>query len=362
MNSPTPKADPQTRPTPVNSGKWIVWLAALMVIIAGMRAASSIIVPLLLSLFLAIVLEPPMHFLRRKRLPTSLSLIIVAFGMVAVGMVFAMLIGHSVENFRGQQDAYEVRLEGIVADVTPRLEEIGIDISNESIREYFDTKVVMRFVAYFFNNLNAMFQNAFLILVTTLFLLLEASSLAAKVQAIDGSGRLQSRFDEVISNVRIYTTVKTLVSIATGVCVALWLWYLEVNFPFLWGVVAFLLNFVPNVGSLIAAVPPLLLTLVQFGATDGPIKAMWVAIGYLTINQVVGTAIEPRLQGRGLGLSPLVIFLSLVVWGWVLGPVGMLLSAPLTMVVKIILQSNAETKPLAILIGMPDKATATKTV
>ncbi len=354
-----PEATTPAEPShvPARSGpRWIVWLAAAFVVIAGMRAASSILVPMLLALFLAIVLEPPMHFLRRKGLRTSLALIIVALGLVAVGMVIAMLIGHSVESFRGQQELYEKRMQNVVAEVTPHLERMHIDISNESIREFFDTKVVMRFVAYFFNNLNAMLQNAFLILVTTVFLLLEASSLGQKVHAIDRSGKLQAKLDQVIGNVRTYTSVKTLLSIATGVCVSLWLWVLGVNFPFLWGVVAFLLNFVPNVGSLIAAIPPLLLTLVQFGTTEGPLKSLWVGVGYLVINQVIGMAIEPRLQGRGLGLSPLVVFLSLVVWGWVLGPVGMLLSAPLTMVVKIVLQSDEDTKPLAILIGMPSES------
>jgi predicted PurR-regulated permease PerM len=117
----------------------------------------------------------------------------------------------------------------------------------------------------------------------------------------------------------------------------------------LWGLVAFLFNFVPNIGSIIAAVPALLLALVQLG--PGP--ALAAGAGYLVVNIVMGNVVEPRFMGRGVGLSTLVVFLSLVFWGWVLGPVGMLLSVPLTMVVKLALEANPETRWIAVLIG-PD--------
>jgi len=120
-----------------------------------------------------------------------------------------------------------------------------------------------------------------------------------------------------------------------------------VDYPVLWGVIAFFLNFVPNIGSIIAAIPALLLALVQLG----PGGTAWAALGYLLANNLVGNVIEPRFMGKGLGLSSLVVFLSLVFWGWVLGTVGMFLSVPLTMTIKIALDSNDDTRWLAILLG-----------
>ena len=120
-----------------------------------------------------------------------------------------------------------------------------------------------------------------------------------------------------------------------------------VDYPVMWGMVAFALNFVPNVGSIIAAVPPVLLAVVQLGAASG----LAVAACYLAINIVMGNVIEPRYMGKGLGLSTLVVFLSLLFWGWVLGPIGMLLSVVLTMKLKIMLDSNEDTRWLAVLLG-----------
>ncbi|MCA9476793.1 MAG: AI-2E family transporter, partial [Nitrospira sp.] len=133
---------------------------------------------------------------------------------------------------------------------------------------------------------------------------------------------------------------------ATGVIVAIWVAILGIDFPVIWGLLAFLLNYIPNLGSIIAAVPPVLLGYIQFGLG----RAVLVAIGFIIVNVVFGNAVEPRLMGRKLGLSTLVVFLSLIFWGWVWGPVGMLLSVPMTMVVKIALGSSPTTQWISILL------------
>jgi predicted PurR-regulated permease PerM len=150
-----------------------------------------------------------------------------------------------------------------------------------------------------------------------------------------------------------YLALKTLFSLATGILVWVWLRFHGVDYPLLWGILAFLLNFVPNIGSILAAIPAVLLAIVQFGGG----RASAVAAGYLVINFVIGSVVEPRFMGRGLGLSTLVVFVSLVFWGWVLGPVGMLLSVPLTMVLKIALEGNDDTRWLAVMLG-PEPAPA----
>jgi len=145
----------------------------------------------------------------------------------------------------------------------------------------------------------------------------------------------------------IHAAVVLVLAIVAGLAVVILLGLIGVDYVVLWGVLAFLLNFIPNIGSIIAAVPAVLLALVQLGAP----AALAAAGGYLLINTVVGTFLEPRYMGKGLGLSTLVVFLSLIFWGWVLGPVGMLLSVPLTIAIKIALDSQPNTRWMAIMLG-----------
>jgi predicted PurR-regulated permease PerM len=196
--------------------------------------------------------------------------------------------------------------------------------------------------------------NSFLILLTVVFILLEAAGMPNKLRmALSDADSSLASFEKFVTSVRQYLAIKTLVSLATGVIVAAGLLLLGLDYALLWGMIAFLLNYVPNIGSIIAAVPPILLAVIQLG----PAYALIVALLYLGTNIVMGNAVEPRLMGKKLGLSALVVFLSLVFWGWILGPVGMLLSVPLTMIVKIALEVNDSTRWLSILLSSDAPAT-----
>jgi predicted PurR-regulated permease PerM len=196
--------------------------------------------------------------------------------------------------------------------------------------------------------LSGLLSNILFILLTVIFILLEASGFPQKLRAAvkdpeESLGRL-STFTESVNR---YLAIKTLTSLMTGVLIWIWLWILGVNYALLWGLLAFLFNYVPNIGSFIAAIPAILMAFIQLDARAGLLASM----GYIAVNVSVGSVIEPRFMGRGLGLSTLVVFLSLVFWGWVLGPVGMVLSVPLTMIVKIALESSEETRWIAVILG-----------
>ena len=188
-------------------------------------------------------------------------------------------------------------------------------------------------------------------MLAVVFILLEVGSFRYKARR--ALGMPEATFPQLAAfmhAMKRYIVIKTEVSLITGVLVAVWLAILGVDFPLLWGLIAFLLNYIPNIGSIIAAIPGTLLALVQLGLWP----AFLVALGYLAINMVMGNFLEPRWMGHGVGLSPLVVFLCLIGWGWVLGPVGLLLSVPLTMTVKIAAESSPETRWLAILLGPED--------
>jgi len=159
--------------------------------------------------------------------------------------------------------------------------------------------------------------------------------------------RLFPEYTKFVNDIRRYMVIKTGICLVAGVAIGLWLFFLGVDFPVLWGFLAFLLHYVPNLGGVMAAVPAVLLALL----TLGPGSAVLVAAGYLVIGFSLGNWVEPRLMGRKLGLSTLVVFLSLIFWGGLVGPIGVILCIPLTMSVKFAFETNENTRWIAILLG-----------
>ena len=207
---------------------------------------------------------------------------------------------------------------------------------------------VMKYASVFFQGLSSLLTNGFFVLLTVVFILAESGGFAGKIGKLPGNTEKRLMLIKKFSQgVQEYMLIKSLVSFLTGALITTSLLLLGVDYALLWGMLAFGFNFVPNIGSIIAAVPAVLLTLIQLG----PISAGLVALSYLVVNIVVGNLIEPQFMGKKLGLSTLVVFLSLVFWGWVLGPVGMLLSVILTMTLKIALDNHESTRWLGTLLG-----------
>ena len=322
--------------------------AAFVVVVAGMRAAESIVVPFLLSIFIAIISAPPLFWLERKGLPRWLAMLIVIGAIIAVGIGVTALVGTSIREFSRDLPEYRARINAQVLPLIEWLGAKGIDVPTGGYMSHFEPGAAVQLVADLLNGFGRVLGNAFLILLTVLFILFEASSFPRKFRAVaDDPDHALDRFAVFRENVKRYLVIKTAASLGTGAAIGLWLAVLGVDYPVLWGLLAFLLNYVPNIGSFIAAVPAVLFATVQLG----PGAALWSAMGFLVVNVLVGSVIEPRFMGRGLGLSALVVFLSLVFWGWVLGPVGMFLSVPLTMMFKIALDSRPDTHWIAVLLG-----------
>jgi AI-2 transport protein TqsA len=335
---------------------WLINSAAFIVVIAGMRASETLLVPFLLAIFIAIVSAPPIFYLRRRRIPMPIALLIVISGVVLFLLAVAALIGTSLDNFSRALPGYQAQLRGNTADLVSWMAAHGIEVPSKRILSYFDPGAAMNLAGGMLSGLGGALKNVFLILLTVIFILLEGSGFPHKLRAAFGPNASFSQFNKFRITVNRYLAIKTIISLATGLTVLVWLVILGVDYPFLWGLLAFMLNYIPTIGSIIAAVPPVLLALIQLG----PGTAGLTAAGYLVVNVVTGNVIEPRFMGRSLGLSTLVVFVSLVFWGWVLGPVGMILSVPLTMTIKIALDSNKDTRWIAVFLG-PDVSSASGT-
>lgn len=325
-------------------------LAAFIIVVAGMRAAESLMVTFLLSGFFAIICAPPFMFMQKKGLPAWLSLILVVIVICLIQLILLTIVTTSVSDFSRDLPIYQERINVLTGDAFNLLASWGLEIPQDKLKNYFDPSAIFKLAVAALGNLGTVLSNSFLIILTVIFMLFEGASLPAKLhQAFGENSNHMAHIERFLNTVKQYMTIKTAISLATGAMIYLWLLILGIDYPLLWALLAFLFNFVPNIGSIIAAVPTVLLALIQLG----PLSALLTASGYIAANMVMGNVIEPRFMGKGLGLSTLVVFLSLVFWGWVFGPVGMLLSVPLTMLLKIAFESSEETEWLAILMG-PD--------
>jgi len=326
---------------------WMVGFAAFIIIIAGLKAASQIVVPIMLSVFIAIICAPAMASLRKKNVPTGLSIVLVVLFILAGVGSLAILVGASLDSFSNELPNYKLRFAEETSNLIQTINGFGLHISYDQVKSYIDPSALMQMVANALRGIGGALTNLILVVMIVIFVLFEAVELPKKLSlALTDASQSLEHFESFIKSVNRYLVIKTLVSILTGVLITIWLWILGVDFPILWGVSAFLLNFVPNIGSIIAAVPAVLLAFVQLGS----LSAGLTALGFVAVNLIVGNIIEPRYMGKGLGLSTLVVFLSLLLWGWVFGPVGMLLSIPLTIIVKLALEANPRMQWLAIMI------------
>ena len=323
-------------------------LAALVIVIAGLKAASALIVPLLMALFIAIITLPFMLWLTGKGAPKWAALGLILLVLASVILTVGSLISSSVDQFSALLPTYENKLRTtitLLSDWAARHQLTGFTGTEFTI---VDTKAAARIIGGLVGSGGRIVGDSLLIFFTVVFLLVEASTIPNKIRAIlsDPDTTLE-RLSEFLNAVKQYLVIKSLTSLITGVVVTAWLFFLGVDFAVLWGSIAFFMNFVPFVGSIIAAVPVVFLAFLDAGVQD----ALLVAAGFLAINLVVGNLIEPRFMGRGLGLSTLVVFLSLLFWGWVFGPVGMFLSVPLTMLIKIALESDPRSRWIAIVLS-----------
>ena len=345
--------------------RYLVIGASLVVIVAGLRAAHTLVVPFLLAAFFTVILTPVLHWLQRKRVPTVISLLIILGAIAVLGGGVLILVGRSFNDFSDQLPTYQASLRERAEELTEKLREWGFevpeteepdaqtaDLPNDQVPEEssyrFNIQWLLGISRSMLGGLGNLFSNAFVVFITAVFMLLEAWRMPAKIAAaLDESTATMKHIDEIISNIRRYMQIKTATSALTGFLVTIFLTLVGVEYAILWGLLAFLFNYVPSIGSIIAAVPPVVMTLFQAGLPEAGV----VAAGYAVVNCVISFGIEPRFMGEGLGLSTLIVFLSLVFWGWVLGPVGMLLSAPLTMIVKIVLHTSDDTRWISVLMG-----------
>lgn len=335
--------------------RFLLVLACFVIVVAGMREAEELLVPFLLSLFIAVIASPPLVWLKDRGIPNGIAIVIIIAVVIVVSIAVGAVVGSSITSFKGDLPLYQARLTHLTGGLFARLEQLGLEVDFGQLRSSFNPSAALSLAGSTLASFGNLMTNAVLILLTVVFILAEEVGFTDKMRQnnphCEKSLAAVGRFTRSVNR---YMAFKTALSMLTGLLVMLWLWFLGVDYFVLWGVLAFLLNFIPTLGSILAAIPAVLLALVQLGVSD----AVLTGLGFILINFGIGNVVEPRVMGKGLDLSALVVFLSLVFWGWVLGPIGMLLSVPLTMTVKIAAESFEDTRWLGIMLGSGKVSTA----
>lgn len=331
-----------------NGTHFLIIAAALVIIISGIYLAQSIVVLFLVSFFLALIGTPPVLWLKEKRVPSGIAVLIVMSCMVILLLLIGAQIGTSVASFSNELPLLQSRIREQVLELSLLLTSKGIEGTEKIFMEYINPEAVMKLTANLLSGLSSALSDLVLILLTVTFILLEVSSFPVKLRAILGDPKqVFPEFTKFVIDMKRYMVIKTIINLVAGILIAVWMYILGVQFPVLWGFLAFLLHYVPNIGAVISAIPAALLALIQLG----PGSALLVLAGNIVVGFIIGNVIEPRLMGRKFGLSTLVVFLSLIFWGSLLGLIGAILCIPLTMALKFIFESNESTRWIALLLG-----------
>jgi len=333
----------------------VVALASLVIIVAGLKASSDMMLPILFSVFLAILGVPVVRLLERARVPTWIGIPIVVL-LAGLGLVaITAVVAQTVRGFTAEIGKYEQSFNELVATALRWADHFGLELDLSTITDLVQPSVMMGVLTQTLNALIAVLSRIIIVIVTMTFIMFEATELEGKFKAAFGTdARPAGPFTDATLQVQRYLVIKSIASAFTGVLIAAGTHFLGLDFPIMWGLIAFLFNYVPSIGSIVAAIPAIVLAIVQLSWGS----AVAVGVLYAVVNVSIGNFLEPRIMGRSLGLSPLVVFLSLLFWGWVWGPVGMLFCVPMTVIAKLFLESQEDTRWIAVFLGSPKEILA----
>jgi AI-2 transport protein TqsA len=322
-------------------------LAATVVVLAGMRLGAEILNPILFAVVLSLLFSPIYAWLRRRRIPTPLALLVMLVGLTLLFVGISLILGVSISRFSADIASYTGKLNGQVDNVEDLAKRLGL--SNVDLGEVVKPSALAGAIGGILGGVADFLSNLFLILIIVLFLLAEGPAMMSRLQASAGRGHVQvERLTVFGRNVVRQLGLRAIVNLVTGAGVTILLYLLGVDFPLMWGILAFFLSFIPWIGLPLAVAPAVVLALAEYGVD----RALLVIAGVIVINVVAENLLSPMLMGRGLSISPTILFLGFIFWAWLLGGPGAFLAAPLTIFLVLMFETFPETRWLASLMGV----------
>ncbi|QKE28929.1 putative autoinducer 2 (AI-2E family) transporter [Arcobacter acticola] len=332
----------------INLKNYFFYFASFVVIIAGVKMASQVVVILFLAIFISSIFSTLLKVLQKKHIPRLFSYFIILLIVSGIGVMLAYVINISLNDFLTNLPTYEEKLKNTILNLLHFAQDSGIQIDKAKIMGALNFNSFFGFTTNIIGSIGTFLSKFLLVVIGVAFILAESKSFQTKLRVIfRNNAKKLEHFNLFSFNIQKYFVVKSFTSFLTGFIITIVLTLFGVDYPVLWGVIAMLFNFVPVVGSIIASIPAVLLTFMNLDINT----TIWVIVLYVIINISISNILEPKLMGKELGLSPLVIFFSLIFWGYILGIVGMFLAVPITMTLKIAFDSNTSTHWLGILMS-----------
>lgn len=343
----------------VNYTKGIFYLLLCLGVIAVgavLKVTAEVVLPVTIAVFLSLVFHPVINTLHtRFKIPTFLGITIIFLIVFVVMLFVGTLLVSSTKAILALYPKYEERFLTIyvaMADIFNLPYNQELSLINNLWSQLGIRNAIQSIAVSASNNLITFVRNLTVVCLFVIFLITEIGLFKAKaVAALDGKspGRITFIMRDIIQQVTKYISVKFFISLLTGIFVTLGVTLVKLDFPIIWGFIAFVLNFIPNFGSILSGVMTTFFALVQFWPNPKPV--IWVGFVMLAVNMILGNFVEPKVQGRNLGISPFIIIVSLSIWGWLWGFLGMILAVPMMVILKIVCENIEFLQPLSILMG-----------
>jgi AI-2 transport protein TqsA len=332
----------------------VLFLAATVVVLVGIRLGAPILNPIFFALVLTLLFSPVYSWLKQRGLPTPMALVVMLVGLTILFVALFFVLSVSITRFGERVGFYVTQLDVELDNLDALLERLGL--SNVDLQEVVKPSALAGALGVVLSGIAGFLSDLFLILMITLFLLGEGPAMMNRLRASVHEDNAQvSRLTTVGQSVVRQFGLRAIVNLVTGAGVTILLLVLGVDFPLLWGILTFFLSFVPYVGLVLAVAPAVVLALAEFGVD----RALLVAAGVTVINVLAENLLSPMMMGRGLNLSPTVVFLSFILWAWLLGGPGAFLAVPITLFVAVMFDTFPETRWLASIIGVSGANTGT---
>ncbi len=338
-----------------NSLKIAAGLFIAGVIYLFLKEFQSIILPFFVALIISFIFEPLYRWFREKRVPASVSVILILVVIIIISNFVSLFVITSINSFQSSLPNYQEKLIGIYKSFVYQIE--SNPLYNAYLKNQVDLEAMIGKINFsgmiqsLFTGIVGIFSNYILILIYVIFILTEIGSIRVRIQSAFSSERAVSITDTITSvfnDIKKYIVGKTLINLTHAILVVIILWIFGADFAVVWGFLTFFMAFIPNIGAIIATLLPFLSALIQF---DGIVIPIIILILLVVIGNVIGNIFEPKIFGNTLNLSPLLLILSLIFWGYVWGIVGMFLSVPIMSIIKIVLSKFEYTKPIAMLMS-----------
>lgn len=339
----------------MNNYKFLrISLGVIAVGMAGfvLKVGYPVLVPFFLAVFMSYLLDPPVDFLLKRKIPRWLAIFLVVFIAVIVLFSAGLIIYNLLRDFAVVLSTkYENRLVDLSQSLISKLSDVFPDVKHSFAAVKIDLAKVAAWLIRSLGTFLGFVWKLFLVIMFLAFIIFSRGQATAKLAAALGKQRsemITGVINEINIQVRKYLVIKTIMSLINGLMVWAVLKMFKVDFAEIFGFIAFALNYIPNLGSLVATILRVSFALLQFGTIWIP---LWILIITVSLDALMGNIIEPKIMGSGLGLSPLVIIFSLMFWGWMWGISGLILAVPIAAVVRIACQNIPGLKVVAVMMA-----------